>query len=152
MLEEGRFIDGEAKRDNNPITVLESDFDIQITAEEQRIHRPVKPRKWKSGHWFFGSRRRLIDCGISLFKCSTYRLNVSSKAFYYKPMIALYRHIRRNKLTDYSLRFIAGADCRLKNGGYAIGTESHEKLLEIGRRLDASRTRENRIMECLLGE
>ena len=74
------------------------------------------------------------------------------KAFYYKPMIALYRHIRRNKLTDYSLRFIAGADCRLKNGGYAIGTETHKKFLEIGRRLDASRTRENRIMECLLGE
>ena len=45
VLEEGRFIDGEAKRITTRITVLESDFDIQITAEEQRIQEARKAKE-----------------------------------------------------------------------------------------------------------
>lgn len=67
----------------------------------------------------------------------------AGKAFWYRPLIAFYRHIRKNQITDYSLRFLACGDQRLKHtGGYAIGTESHRSWKAIGERLVASRNRE----------
>lgn len=56
---------------------------------------------------------------------------------FFRAMVHLYRHLRRHKITDYSLRYLACADKRLKHGGYAIRTDSHRRLLEIGARLEA---------------
>ena len=74
------------------------------------------------------------------------------KAFWFKPMITMYRFIRRNKITDHSLRFIACGEHKLKNAGYAIRSESYRSYQEISRKMEASTNRENRIMECLLSE
>ena len=71
------------------------------------------------------------------------------KAFWYRPLITFYRYIRQNKITDYNLRYLAWADRRLKNGGYAVGTDSHLRYQEIGRRLKLSREREAAISSGL---
>ena len=75
-----------------------------------------------------------------------------AKAFWYKPMITMYRFIRRNKITDHSLRYIACGEHKLKNAGYAIRTESLRHYEEVSRRVNASFSRENSIMACLRSE
>ena len=66
----------------------------------------------------------------------------AGKAFWFRPMVSLYRYIRKHKLTDNSLRFIAWADHRLKNGGYMVNSESHKSWIAIGKRLKAANRRE----------
>lgn len=64
------------------------------------------------------------------------------RQFWYRPLVTLYRHIRKNKLTDHSLRFMAWGECRLKHGGYVYGSNSHRNLEAVGARLALNRQRE----------
>ncbi len=73
----------------------------------------------------------------------------AGRKFWFRPMIAFYRHIRANKITDYNLRFLAWADKRLKHGGYAYGSESHQRWQAVGERLAASRNREAAIQVAI---
>jgi len=43
---------------------------------------------------------------------------------YYRAMVTLYRFLRKNNVTDHSLRFLAWGKGRFKNGGYAIRAHS----------------------------
>lgn len=70
----------------------------------------------------------------------------AGKASYFPAMVQLYRYLRRNKITDHSLRFIAWGDNRLKNSGYAIGTPAHNRHMEISARFDALRRREKAVL------
>lgn len=66
----------------------------------------------------------------------------AGKKFWYRPLIAFYRYIRKHKLTDYSLRFMAWGEKRLKHGGYVIGSDTHRRYMEAGVKLAARRQRE----------
>ena len=73
----------------------------------------------------------------------------AGKAFWYRPLIQFYRHIRKNQISDYNLRYLAWADNRLKNGGYAIGTDTYLQYQEIKRKMQLSREREAAISSGL---
>lgn len=69
----------------------------------------------------------------------------AGKKFWFRPLIAFYRHIRQHKITDYSLRFLAWGESRLKHGGYVLGSDSYRRWEAIGNRLAESRKRESDI-------
>ena len=53
----------------------------------------------------------------------------AGRQFWFRPMIAFYRYIRKNKITDYGLHCLACAENRFKHGGYAIRTEGYRSYL-----------------------
>ena len=66
----------------------------------------------------------------------------AGRKFWFRPLIEFYRYIRKNKITDHNLRFLAWGENRLKHGGYVVGSESYRKWKAIGDRLAESRKRE----------
>lgn len=71
------------------------------------------------------------------------------RKFWFKPLVAFYRYIRKNNVTDHSLRYLAWADHRLKNDGYAIGTASLKKSREFSRKYAQELQREGEIRRVL---
>ncbi len=69
------------------------------------------------------------------------------RKFWFRPLVAFYRHIRRNKLTDHSLRYLASGEHRLKHGGYVVGSEAHGHWLAACARLEAERQREAEVKD-----
>ena len=65
----------------------------------------------------------------------------AGRKFWFRPLIEFYRYIRKNKITDHNLRFLAWGENRLKHGGYVVGSESYRKWKAIGDRLAESRKR-----------
>jgi hypothetical protein len=65
-----------------------------------------------------------------------YGLGLTNTTKYFKPMQALYRYLLKNKLTDRSIKYLASAKNRTRNGGYAIGTPRYKDYQSLGMRLD----------------
>jgi len=66
----------------------------------------------------------------------------AGRKFWFRPLVAFYRYIRKNKITDHSLRFLAWGENRLKHGGYVFGSESYLRWKAIGDRRAEERKRE----------
>lgn len=116
-------------------------FELPIDADNKLVlvmrndEAPSFAIGWKlDGQWYYQSL---------MWSCR------GGKRFWYRPLIAFYRHIRRHKLTDYSLRFMAWAENRLRHGGYAVGTYTHQRYIAVGQRLAASRQREAALATAL---
>lgn len=71
------------------------------------------------------------------------------RKFWFKPLVAFYRYIRKNNITDYSLRYLAWADHRLKNHGYAIGTKSAKDYRAFAHKYALQQEREAEIRRLL---
>lgn len=58
---------------------------------------------------------------------------------FFRGLVALYRYLRKNKVTGHSLRYLASADNSNKNGGFAIRTDGIRRHQEMLSRLKAEK-------------
>lgn len=84
----------------------------------------------QSGSWYFQSL---------MWSCR------GARGSLFLGLVALYRYLRKNLVTDHSLRFLAWGSKRTRNGGYAVGTKSYKDWVQSNQRWKEKRLRENMI-------
>lgn len=71
------------------------------------------------------------------------------KSSYFSPMVQLYRYLRKNRISDLSLRRMASGENASRNGGFAIRTDGHKKHLAMLAKIAAERDFDRKVEDLL---